>query len=103
MNITYKNWTIKPGLHVKTTFDLWRTEEKVVKREINPQGKIRQDGLKVGDSFTKEEDYGSFTRLENAVEAIILQELAENEKDCNLQQYIDAYKKEREKILNLLK
>ena len=103
MNITYKNWTIKPGQHVKTTFDLWRTEGKIVENELAVNGKPRKDGLKIGESYTKEEDYGSFARLENAVEIIILQELADKNTNCDLRKYVDAYKKQKAEILNLLK
>ena len=100
MVIEYKNFKLIPGNGIYT-WDLTRT---VPTTAINE--KIAQmNGVKVGEPTgrTKEDEIGYDYRLEVALKIIIEIILAEKEGTVNLTQYLVAYVKEKQELVEYIK
>jgi hypothetical protein len=102
MKVKFNNYLLVPAVGCEDRFDIYSTTTITVKSD-KIMGKKRKDGLKPGDSYEKTEPIDFGMRLENAIQKIILYALAAKEDTTDLKGFLVAYKKEMDKVNNLLK
>ena len=102
MKITYKNYTLVPAIGCEDRSDIFKTITVTVKSDKTPKGKKRNDGLKIGDTYKKDEVVDFGMRLANAVHKIILYSLAENEETTDLKGFLAEYRKDVDIIEKML-
>jgi len=102
MKIIYKGYTLAPAVGCEDRFDIYKTTTVTVKSDKTPKGTKRTDGLKIGDTYQKDEAIDFGMRLGNAVHKIILYSLAENEETTDLNGFLAEYRKEVDVIEKML-
>ena len=102
MKVQFNNYLLVPAVGCEDRFDIYSTTTITIKSD-KIRGKKRKDGLKPGDSYEKIEPIDFGMRLENAIQKIVLYALAAKEDTTDLKGFLVAYKKEMDKVNNLLK
>ena len=97
MTIKYKNFTLTPGTHAKSTWDVTQT----IETKVTGIHASKYPNLKVGDltGETKEELVGYFSSIGQALPVIINLILAEKEETVSLSEFLVVYTKEKEDMV----
>jgi len=102
MKIKFKHFTLQPGLYARDRWDVLKTSPVIMNN--TPVMRKKHGDIPVGTIVgTKEEELGYDMILENAIQKTISYLLAEDESTTDLNGFLDAYKKQKSELENLLK
>lgn len=102
MKITFGDFILQPGMNTKDRWDVLR--RKQIAMAQSPMMQKRYGNIETGTIVgEKEEEIAYDLQLENAVKKIISYTLADNEETTDLKGFLLEYKKQIEKLENLLK